>query len=208
MAARSPELRGVEVVSGITRSDFILRGALATGAIYGAGAVGPYVGRAFGATASGDIDILNFALTLENLEAAFYKAAVGLSVGLQGQVKDIATEFGAHEAAHAKTLSQLVQQLGGKPGPAPQTRFPGLKDTASFLKLAVTLEEVGIAAYNGAAPSITSPDLLAAAGGIAQVEARHAGALRMLAGQDPAPDAFDKPATPDQVAAAVKPFVQ
>jgi rubrerythrin len=203
----NPELRGVEV-SGMTRGAFIVRGALATGAVYGAGAVGPYVSRAFGVTAASDVEILNFALTLENLEAAFYKAALGLQVGLQGQVKDIATEFGAHEDAHVKALGQLVQQLGGKPGPVPGTKFPGLKDTPSFLKLAVTLEEVGIAAYNGAAPAIVSPDLLSAAGAIAQVEARHAGALRMLAGQDPAPAAFDKPATAQEVATAVRPFVK
>jgi Ferritin-like domain len=72
----------------------------------------------------------------------------------------------------------------------------------------VKLEETGISAYNGAAPAITSTDLLQAAGGIVQVEARHAGALRMLAGQDPAPFAFDQALPPEQVTQRVKPFLQ
>ena len=74
--------------------------------------------------------------------------------------------------------------------------------------MAVTLEEVGISAYNGAATAIKSPDLLSAAGAVVQVEARHAGALRELAGMDPAPVAFDKTLSPQQVVAAVKPFLK
>jgi rubrerythrin len=202
----APELGGVEI-KGHTRASFILRGALATGALYGAGAVGPFVARSLAATSASDIQILGFALGLENLEAAFYKAALAPSVGLTGRAKALATEFGAHEAQHATTLAGLVQQLGGKPAAAVTVKFP-LKDQASFLKLAVTLEETGISAYNGAAPAIQSPDLLAAAGSIVQVEARHAGALRELGGQDPAPEAFDKTLSVQQVNSAVKPFLR
>lgn len=204
--APAPELAGVEV-EGLTRASFILRGALATGALYGAGAVGPFVARSLASTSAGDIQILGFALGLENLEAAFYKAALAPSVGLTGQVKQLATEFGAHETKHAQTLMQLIQQLGGKPPPPAQAKFP-VKDKASFLKLAVTLEETGVSAYNGAATAIQSPDLLSAAGGIVQVEARHAGALRELAGMDPAPQAFDKTLSPQQVTSAVKPYIK
>ncbi|MFZ0040746.1 MAG: hypothetical protein WAK93_05525, partial [Solirubrobacteraceae bacterium] len=60
----SPELEAVEV-HGISRASFILRGTLAAGAVYGAGAVAPFVTNAF--AASSDLDILNFALTLEYL---------------------------------------------------------------------------------------------------------------------------------------------
>jgi rubrerythrin len=194
-------------IHGFTRASFMLRGALAVGAVYGTGAVGPYVARAFAQVSTSDLTIVNFALGLENLEAAFYKAALAPAVGLKGQVKAIATEFGAHEAAHAKALSDLVQQLGGKPPAPAQAKFP-VKDQASFLRLAITLEETGISAYNGAATAITSPDLLEAAGGIAQTEARHAGALRMLANQDPAPQAFDKPLSAQKVTQRVQPFLQ
>jgi len=62
----SPELGAVEV-HGINRATFILRGALTAGAVYGATAVGPYVSNAFAASGTGDVDILNFALTLEYL---------------------------------------------------------------------------------------------------------------------------------------------
>jgi rubrerythrin len=203
---RAAELHGVEV-EGVTRQAFILRGALAAGALYGVGAVGPYVSSALAETAPNDVKILNFALTLENLEAAFYKAALAPAVGLAGEVRALATEFGAHEVEHANALSQLITQLGDKPDPAPKVKFP-LSDQASFVKLAVALEETGIGAYNGAATLLQSPDLISAAGTIVQVEARHAAAFRMLSGQDPAPDAFDKPLAPPEVLTRIQPFVQ
>jgi rubrerythrin len=202
---RAPELSGVQV-DGMTRSAFILRGALAAGAAYGVGAVAPFVSRALGATATNDLKILQFALSLEQLESAFYKAALA-NAGLSGPVQKLATEFGAHEDEHVKTLGELITQLGDKPVPAYKTKF-GLTDQASFLKLAVSLEDTGVGAYNGAAPLLQTPDLIAALGGIVQVEARHSGALRMLAGQDPAPDAFDRPVPPAEVSARVQPFIQ
>jgi rubrerythrin len=76
------------------------------------------------------------------------------------------------------------------------------------LSLAIQLEETGVGAYNGAAPLIQSPDLLNAAGSIVQVEGRHAGALRELAGKDPAPAAFDRSLSKADVLKAVKPFVK
>jgi rubrerythrin len=198
----SPELGAIEV-DGITRSSFLLRGALAAGAMYGAGAVGPYVSRALAQSASGDIAILNFALVLEQLEAAFLKFALK-NAKLSGPVKQLATLFAEQEAEHAATLKQTVTMLGGKPAPAPKVKFNAVSDEKSFLAVGIKLEEAGIGAYNGAAPRLQSPDLLAAAGGIVQVEARHAAALRMHAGQDPAPAAFDTPLRPAQVQAAVK----
>jgi rubrerythrin len=201
---RVPELSRVEV-EGMTRSAFILRGALAAGAAYGVGAVGPFVADAFGATAVKDVKVLEFALSLEQLEAAFYKAALA-NAGLSGNVKKLATLFGAHEAEHVQVLNGLLTQLGAKP-PAPvQAKF-GLTDQASFLKLAVALEDTGVGAYNGAAPAIQTPDLVAALGSVVQVEARHSAALRTLAGQDPAPQAFEKPLAAADVTARVQPFV-
>jgi rubrerythrin len=193
-------------VEGFTRASFILRGALAAGAAYGAGAVAPFVSNTFAAVPQSDLAVVEFALGLEQLEAAFYTAALARA-GLGGQLKTLATEFGAHEAEHAKALGDLITQLGGKPAAPPKTKF-GLTNQASFLRLAVVLEDTGVGAYNGAAPAVRTPDLLATLGEIAQTEARHSGALRMAAGLDPAPQAFEKPIAAPQVAQAVKPFIQ
>jgi len=73
-------------IDGMTRSSFLLKGALAAGALYGAGAVTPFVSQAFAASEGGDVEILNFALTLEYLEADFYNVK-GKTVGLKGQAK-------------------------------------------------------------------------------------------------------------------------
>jgi rubrerythrin len=200
----APEIHGIEV-EGVTRGSFILRGALAAGAVYGTGAVAPFVSRAFAAVPTGDIAIVGFALAVENLEAAMYQAGAARA-GLTGQAKKLTDEFASHETQHVQALTGFLQALGGKPPPVQRFKFP-FTDQASFLKLAVTLEEVGIGAYNGAAPAITSPDVISAAGAIVQTEARHAGALRMLTGQDPAPQAFDKPLALQEVTARVKPYV-
>ena len=109
----SPELAACEV-HGVTRSAFILRGALAAGAFYGTSAVAPFVSQAFAATGGGDAEILNFALTLEYLEADFYNVK-GKAVGLSGQAKRYAKEFGAEESAHVLALTAAIKQLGGKP---------------------------------------------------------------------------------------------
>ena len=156
----------------------------------------PFVEQALASTSQSDIAILSFALSLEALEAAFYANA--LKAGkLSAKAKKLATELGGHEQEHADTLSATVQALGGKPPAAAKYKFPGGGE-AAFVKTGIALEEVGVGAYNGAAVNIQSPDLLGVAGAIVQVEARHAAALRALAGQDPAPNTFDKPLTPAQ----------
>jgi rubrerythrin len=194
-------------VGGITRSAFIARSALAAGAVYGAGAVAPLVERALAAGAGGDTAILDFALMLESIEVAFTAEALKVK-GLSGEVKKALQEIAEHERAHQKQLEQTLEQLGATASPAPKTTFPAMNGQDAMLMLAIRLEETGVGAYNGAAPLIQSPDLLAAAGSIVQVEARHAGALRELAGQDPAPAAFDKALSQAEVTAAVKPFVK
>lgn len=201
------ELAGVEL-PGITRGAFVLRGALVASALYGADAAGSFVSGAFAQSsgaAGGDLEILNFALTLEQLEAAFYRTALA-KLKLPADVRRLATELGDHENQHVTALTQAITQLGGQPPAAPKVTFP-LKDAASFLKLAQTLEDTGVAAYNGAAPSIQSPDLLAAAGSIVQVEGRHAAAIRLKNRAVPAPNPLDRSLTKAQVLTAVKPFV-
>jgi hypothetical protein len=198
-----PELGGVEV-HGLTRGAFIVKGALTAGAVYGAATVGPFVSQAL-AQGGGDVDILNFALTLEYLEADFYKK--GLSLGLSGNTKQVAKEFGDAESQHVVALTQAIKKLGGTPAKKPTFVFP-MKDEKSFLKLAQTLEDTGVSAYNGAAPQIQSKEVLGAAGSIVQIEARHAAAIRLLTSQPPAPDAFDKSLEMPAVLKAVKPLIK
>jgi ferritin-like protein len=200
-----PDLAAVEV-QGLTRASFILRGAMAAGAVYGVGAVGPYVSSAFGAGSS-DIDILNFALTLEYLETDFY-ANKAKAVRLSGEARKLAAMFADQELQHVDALVSAVKGGGGTPVSKPKFVFP-VTDEAGFLKLAYVLENTGVGAYNGAGPSLTNPQYLAAAGSIVQVEARHAAAIALLIGQPVTPSGgFDKPLTKPQVLAKAGPLIK
>jgi rubrerythrin len=201
--------RGLEQIEihGMTRSAFILRGAVAAGSVYGAGMVGPFVRQAFAQGDMGDVDILNFALTLEYLEAAFYREGAKID-GLSEDAGELVETFGNEEQQHVDALSKTITDLGGKPVRAPMVDFGDLSSQDKFLELAVTFEDTGVSAYNGAAPEIKSKEVLAAAGSIVQIEARHAAAIRLLAKQDPAPEAFDETLSMQQVLKAVKPFVK
>jgi hypothetical protein len=154
----------------------------------------------------GDLGIVNYALTLEYLEAAFYDqvAKSGLFSGADlAMIKAI----GQSEHEHVDALTATAKDLGGEPAKAPETKFP-LDDAKSVLELAATVENLGAAAYLGQAPLIESPDILAAALSIHSVEGRHAAALNTLTGQPITPDGpFAKPADMDQVLAQVKPFI-
>jgi len=202
----SPELGAVEV-HGMTRGSFILKGAITAGAVYGAAAVGPYVTNALAASGGGDIDVLNFALTLEYLEADFYQVK-GPAVGLSGPAKTLASSFGDEEAEHVAFLSKAISAAGGKSVKAPTFSFP-VADEPSFLKLAYTLENVGVGAYNGAGPSLTNKEYLAAAGSIVQIEARHAAAIALLTDSKITPNgAFDKPLSEAAVLKAAGPLIR
>jgi rubrerythrin len=175
--------------------------------VYGLGAVTPFVASALAAGEGGDLEILNFALTLEHLESDFYNVK-GKSVGLSGQAKNYAMLFGEQEADHVKALTTLIKQLGGKPVAKPSFVFPATSQS-SFLKLASVLENTGVGAYNGAAPSLQSKQVLAAAGSIVQIEARHAAAIDLLIGTSPTPNkGFDTPLTKAQVLAAAGPLIK
>jgi hypothetical protein len=201
----SPELAAVES-HGVTRSSFLLRGAMVAGATLGVGAVGPFVSSAFAADAAGDLAILNFALELEHLETNFYQVKAK-TLNLSAATKAVAASFGAEEAEHVSALISAIKAGGGKVGATPTFTFP-VTDEASFLKLAYTIENVGVGAYNGAGPSLKSKALLAAAGSIVQIEARHAAVMGLLTDQTPMYNGgFDKPLTTTQVLAAAKPLI-
>jgi rubrerythrin len=154
----------------------------------------------------GDIGILNYALTLEYLETAFYADVVKSGL-FKGADLETIRKFGAEEAEHVEALSAAVKQLGGKPAPEPKAEFP-LKSAKSVLELAATVENLGAAAYLGQAANIQSPEVLASALAIHSVEGRHAAVLNTLLGESITPDgAFAKPADVQTVLKSVEPFL-
>jgi rubrerythrin len=203
-----PELAGITVdedSEDISRSEVILKGALAAGAVYGTFMVGPFVRKAFAMSGGGDVDILNFALTLEYLETKFYEEAKSRA-GAKGELKSLVELIAKDEKQHVEALTATIVQLGGKPVAEPKFDF-AYDDTAGFLALAQTFEDTGVSAYNGAAPEIKSKEVLGAAGSIVQVEARHAAAIRLQNKEEPSPDAFDPSLDEAQVLKAVEPFI-
>ena len=185
--------------AGDTRARFLAKAGLLGGGLFGASALGaPAIAGA--ATSSGDIAILNYALTLEYLEAAFYTEAEAMGA-LSGELALFARVVGAHERAHVKALKAA---LGRKAVKRPRFNFRGTtEDAAKFAATAQVLEDTGVSAYAGQAPKIKSDAILKAALAIHTIEARHAGWIRDINGEPPAPRAFDRPLTKGQVLAAV-----
>jgi hypothetical protein len=156
---------------------------------------------------TGDVGILNYALTLEYLEEQFYAKVVAAKL-FTGGVGSLVAEFGQQESEHVAAIHAAVLKLGGTPAAKPTGKFP-ITSAAAVAKLAYTVENLGASAYLGQAAHIMSPTVLASALAIHTIEARHAATLSTLVpGGQVTPDgAFAKPATSATVLAAVKPFI-
>lgn len=160
-----------------------------------------------------DLEVLNYALTLEHIEATFYRvggeaftAADYVAIGFQAQVRDYIAEIGSNEADHVATLTTVIDDLGGDPVAEAEYEFP-YTDLTSYLAFALALEDTGVDAYTGAAQYIQDPDLLTAALTIHGNEARHAAYLALLNQASPFPDAFDAPLTPAEVLEIAGPLI-
>ena len=189
--------------------------------LIGAGAVAATLG-AQTANPPSDVDLLNYALTLENLEAAFYVQGLtkltaadfaassllkNLGSGVTDKVVDYLKIIRDDETAHVNTIATVIKSLGGTPVAAcPSYNFTYVT-ADDFLKLAMTLEDTGVSAYDGAIALIQSPDLQTAAATIATVEARHASYLRLLNGSIPFPAPFDATKTQAEIIVIVTPFL-
>lgn len=141
------------------------------------------------------LEVLNYALTLEYLEAEFYATAVSKGTALvpAGAPANAIMTIADHEAQHVAFLKAAITGAGGTPVSKPTFDFSGgkgsgtgpFKDAFSnyelFLAVAQTLEDTGVRAYKGrAAELVQGGDVLTAALNIHSVEARHAAHIRSM----------------------------
>jgi hypothetical protein len=207
--------------SGDTRLGFLKKAGLAGGAVMGSGALLSALAPAASMAAAGkgrppakfgkgDVGILNYALTLEYLEAAFYNEATANNAKrpfLKGAAEQaFLKQTTADENAH---VAFLKKALGSKAVAAPKVDFGDTTSSeAAFIKTAVALENTGVGAYAGQALNISSPAYISAALSIWSIEARHASVAGLLLKPTPSnisPNgAFDKPKTAAQVLKAVE----
>ncbi len=174
-----------------------------------------------------DIDVLNYALTLEHLEYSFYREGLkkfdesdfrlyfarNRDYQKQG-IRDLDGEavrrkfvvIREHEETHVDTLKSVIKSLGGKPVPEANYNFGKTPFTSvgEFVSVAQFLENTGVSAYDGAIAHIKAAKLLTAGATIATVEARHAAFLNLINGTSPFPKAFDEPVAPRAICEAVQ----
>lgn len=170
----------------------------------------PVAGMAF----ETPVEVLNYALTLEHIEYAFYRDGLTeftaedfAAAGYADNVYDYFGMIRDHELEHVNTLTTVIGDLGGEAAEEATYDF-GYADLAGFIGVATALENTGVSAYTGAAQYLIDEDaLLTAALTIHGVEARHAAYLNGLTGVSPFPEAFDPPLTPDEVLAIAGPFI-
>jgi hypothetical protein len=186
---------------GASRGKLLRRALASGGAIVAGGVVVASLPRSADSAPSPaqDAEILNLALLLEYMESAFFTEA-SFSGKLSGELLEYAQIVRGHERAH---VAFLRGALGSKARKEPKFDFGNAtKDPKAFTSAAVKLQDLMVAAYNGQATNLTTGALEAAAK-IVSVEARHAGWIRAIAQENPAPDATDTPKTAAQVTRAV-----
>jgi hypothetical protein len=205
-----------EAVAGDTRASFFRKAAIGGGAVLGSSAFLGMLPEMASAKPSlkQDVKILNYALTLEYLETAFYAEAAAAGT-LSGDALAAAQLLASHEQAHVDAIKAVLKSLKAKAVKKPMFDFQGTNtDPAKFIPTALLLENTGVYAYHGQVPRIKTKAILVAAAQIATIEARHAAAIAVLNNQSPFTDktptsitvngAFDKGKSMSAILKAVK----
>ena len=195
------------------RDEHARRRFLMTAAVIGAGsslaAAGLHDSLAIASPKSNDLEILNYALTLEYLEADFYEKGVS-GDALSGRTKALVEPIAQHEKDHVRVITSTIKALGGKPVSKPTFQYPSGTFTSrtKFLTTASAFEELGVTAYHGQVARVQEADILKAAASIAGVESRHAAILADLIGANPFPAPFEKRMTMKQVLGTAGKFIK
>jgi hypothetical protein len=186
-----------EQAGGDSRAGFLRKALVGSGALV----AGLTLPERAGATSKNDVDILNYALTLEYLQAAFYTETERAGM-VRGKAKEAARLVGAVERAHVRAFQKA---LGSAAVKRPTFDFRGVTEAQTpFLKTAVAFEDLAVAAYKAQAPLIQSKGVLGVAVSIHSIEARHAAWMRYLFGIVPAQRAFDLPQSRAEVLRTVQ----
>ncbi|KAF2192198.1 hypothetical protein K469DRAFT_653498 [Zopfia rhizophila CBS 207.26] len=161
-----------------------------------------------------DVDILQYALTLEHLEDRFYREGLAnftkedfMEAGFNETFYNNIKEVSYDETTHVSFLTKALQGVNAAPV-AECTYAFGITDVKTFVATASILEGVGVSAYLGAAASIMEKAYITAAGSILTLESRHSAYLRAAQHQSPLPQAFDAPLGFNQVYTLAAPFIK
>lgn len=195
------------------RREFIRNSVLKLGALASAPLVlAASAQQAFGQDLPQEVvDVLNYALTLEHIEDAFYRSGLDAGV-IPTEYETIFQHIGLHEAQHVAFLSGALGSAAVE-RPALDLTAGGqyadaLENFQTYLTLSQTFEDLGVAAYKGQAGNLIEyDDLLTAALQIHSVEARHAAIVRKIGGMPSWDGPYDEPMSMDEVLAAAEPFL-
>jgi hypothetical protein len=193
-------LETVAALHGDTRAEVLRKAALGSVGVLAALASPPAASAAKRVT---DVDILNFGLRFERLQATFYTEAetIGTVAAMPRPKQRWARVLGAHERAHVQIIRKI---LGRKAGRRPFFDFHGVTESDDgFTRTAVAMEDLTVALLAGVTPLVRDRTLTAALFGLLTTEARHAAWARNIVGTLPAAKAFDEPRSLDGVRAVV-----
>ena len=157
-------------------------------------ALGALARDAYGQTPDDVLEVLQFALLLEQLEAEFYQRGVAAAGLIDAADRTIFSTISGHETVHVTALRTLLSAKGTTPIAKPDFDFTAKGGLAgfnfaagqyeTFKAIAMAFEDIGVRAYKGQIPRLIGDSaVLSVALSIHSVEARHASIIRRLRGK-------------------------